>query len=418
MRETLGDEHRITLWTRQTCAVIAQLRGRLDEADAVLLEVAATAYRTLPSNPLGGVASMMRAIGLAELGRFDEAEKPIATAIEWTTRKFGERHPFLTHLRGIAAVIARGRGDLARAEETLREIAATQRQRLGPHHFMTTFTEGCLIELLLERGHAVEAEKLARSLPDAERAISGNRGTRWLRARSLLGRAVLDCGRSKEAENLLGEVVRDAERLVPGGFLQLPEIRMAYGRSLMQLSRLGEAETQLLRAYGTMAEMRGVQHVLVHSCAGVLADLFTARGDPRQGCGVECEEPVMNWPRCPPWFSSYASIVDEGKILGCSALAVIAMIVGGGLSTTRSTKLRFTGYTAKRDRELTHPASACHDRTLNSNLVARSRLTAALAAIGAAVLRQQRIFVAGLGRGLISHKDLVGAHPPGAMRRS
>jgi len=278
----LGRDHGVVLWARHAAATVARDRGRLEEALPLFEEVQSAATAALPSNPLQALVPLELGVALTELGRLDEAEEQIVAAIEYTTRVFGERHPFVPALRAIAARIEAERGDLAGAEALLRGITAAQRERLGPGHFLTAKSEGLLIDVLIASGQLAEAEERARRLPAAQRKAFGEGGTRYVVARWRLGRVLLEEGRFEEAADHMAALLRDAERLLPGGFLEMPSMRATYGRALSALGRLDEARTELISAHEAMAAMRGEEHPKARACAAALAALDDARGDAEQ----------------------------------------------------------------------------------------------------------------------------------------
>ncbi len=286
-QRSLGENHPTTLWGRYLVACMDIAQGRFEAGIARLKTVRTLTARHFPNNPMHLLSILRLAVGMEDLGQYDEALRDITATIDGTARRFGAQHPMLWYLRCIAARIEARSGDPASADRKLQEIQREQQGKISAEHFMASFWALTRTEVLLFSGRYEEAAELAADLPKVLRAGYGDRGTQYLKGRYLQGCAVLELGGYAEAARSLGAVIRDTERLLPSGCKEMPAFRLAYGRSLMGLERYAEAETQLLQAYESGREMRGAEHEDVRTCASRLVDLYRAWGRPEKARDYE-----------------------------------------------------------------------------------------------------------------------------------
>jgi tetratricopeptide (TPR) repeat protein len=97
---------------------------------------------------------------LADLGRYDEAERLYREALEVRLKAFGPSHSAVAETRANLAALAYARGDLAAAEALHREVLALEEARLAPDDPGVALALANLAEVLAGRGRQAEAAPL------------------------------------------------------------------------------------------------------------------------------------------------------------------------------------------------------------------------------------------------------------------
>lgn len=134
----LGQDHDITLRITLVSAALFSKRGRVKEAEALLLPVVEIRRRDWGDKHITTLQSMNDlAIIYQQLGRLDDAEKLQLELVGTTRELFGEEHPrHLLNCHNLAEVY-RKQGRPNDAAQALSKVVAARRKVLGPRHAET-----------------------------------------------------------------------------------------------------------------------------------------------------------------------------------------------------------------------------------------------------------------------------------------
>ena len=202
---------------------------------------------------------------LVELGRLGEAR----TALE---RARAGDDLVAANARHNLAALARAEGDLASAEEYLRDAIARKRLLADAPKMSLLESEQELALVLSERGRYADAEPIARSLYSAKLALLGPTHPSVLRAANNLGECLLATGQAAEARALLEgaagplaevlgathEDTLSARNNLAAAMLELGEVARAVGlyREVREafLARGGQDDARTILASANLAQ--------------------------------------------------------------------------------------------------------------------------------------------------------------------
>jgi tetratricopeptide (TPR) repeat protein len=155
-----GRHDRKTLDMLNDLALILDNEGRWPEGYALMQEVVAAAKAELrPDHPLLGYGWNNLGWAAYRLGRYEEAEQDMRTALALRIETYGENHPQVANTRANLAYVLLSRGKSQEAEILSRQALAVTLKTYGPTHRETAFAEDSLGLSLLANGHAAEARK-------------------------------------------------------------------------------------------------------------------------------------------------------------------------------------------------------------------------------------------------------------------
>jgi tetratricopeptide (TPR) repeat protein/tRNA A-37 threonylcarbamoyl transferase component Bud32 len=239
------------------------MTGRLDHAEALLLEALARSRRDL------GPGHAIEAIVTTNLGNVEAARADYAGATRWLERSLeiwratpGRRRFEEANALASLARVRMEEGRLAAADSLLAP-ALEILERTPPTLHILPYGLRSTEALLHERGGDLDrAETAARA---ALAAIEGKvrpDHPHVATAETMLGRIVTARGRAAEAEPLLRRALAIRERHLPPDSWWLAETRAALGAALLDLGRREEAMPLLRVAHPILAAEIGPTHPL------------------------------------------------------------------------------------------------------------------------------------------------------------
>ncbi len=146
-------------------------------------------------------------------------------------------------------------GDFPAAEALLREVMASETERLGAEHPQTLYTVKALGQALHRQGRLAEAEPLYRLVYEKRKRVYGETHRSTLNAATQLASGLVALQRAAEAEPILREVIAAMES---GGETRHPQFIANLNvltSALTQLNRLDEALTLAERAIAIETEI-------------------------------------------------------------------------------------------------------------------------------------------------------------------
>ena len=237
----LGPDHLDTLGGNSTLAHILEARGEVTEAEALLRDTLARKQRTL-----------------------------------------GPEHPGTLDTMHTLAILLQNAGRLDQSEPFTREVLAVRTRVLGPDHPDTLGAAGNLALLVRRQGKLSEAEVLTRQVVDAYVRLLGDRHETTLNNMNNLGMVLSREKRFAEAEQWQRRAWLTAKDSLPPGHWRTLVFERDLGSTLVGMGRLDEAEQHLMASYRALLAAFGPLHRRTTSAAGQLAQLYEARGLPRE----------------------------------------------------------------------------------------------------------------------------------------
>jgi tetratricopeptide (TPR) repeat protein len=163
-----GRHDRKTLDMLNDLALILDNEGRWTEGYALMEEmVAATKAELRPDHPLLGYGWNNLGWAAFRLGRYEEAEQEMRTALSTRIETYGEDHPQVANTRTNLAIVLLSRGKSQEAESLSRQALTVFLKTYGPNHRETAFAEDSLGLALVANGHAAEGRKELEAGMDA-----------------------------------------------------------------------------------------------------------------------------------------------------------------------------------------------------------------------------------------------------------
>jgi serine/threonine-protein kinase len=299
-------------------------RGRETTVLEALRLAAAKLEGAFPGQP-GVEAGVRYTIGVTylRLGRFDEAEPMLRSAIRLLGDQQGEASPALVDALSALGILRQNRGDLAEGETLLRQaLAEVRRQRKGgePGRDETDVLANLAL-LLQERQDWDEAEAMTREVLARHRKTLGPDDVGVATDLNNLGLLLARRGRPAEGAPLMREAVvilekagnaalpivlgnlgealcasrrcADAEPVLARGVAlgaarlgdesqDVARVRVKYGECLLDLRRYADAEAQALAALPVMRGSVGESGEWTQRTVRLLANVYEAWGRPAE----------------------------------------------------------------------------------------------------------------------------------------
>jgi tetratricopeptide (TPR) repeat protein len=228
---------------------------------------------------------------LTSQGRFDEAERHYREALEVFGRTLPKDHPKLGETLVNLGLLLDRQGRLEESEALTRQGLDLFRKSLdhdAPDLASALNNYGMLLH---RQGKLDEAEPLFREALAIVRRIPGYPFAAHVL--SNLASLLLDQGRAAEAEPLYRESIDALQRLGSPERWKFGIAREGLGRSLTELQRREEAETQLLEAEWILAPGHPLAPRRFHRrCVAGLVRLYDdwERAEPGKGYGARADE--------------------------------------------------------------------------------------------------------------------------------
>ena len=267
---------------------IAGLSGQLDYEKAVLLYWASqiagarsvSAEQAIREAPalVQAEEDRDRAAGLAQAGRYEDAERLYASSTEVQERLLGADHPeTLVSKMGLAAVY-RGQGRLDESSSLQAYVFHTMNHVLGEYHPYTLMSMNNLANVYWDTGRMSEAEDLLSRLVSVLEITKGDADSGTLNARNNLAGIYSDQGRLAEAEALFAQVLEMRERTLgadhPHTLTSVYDLAVVFYRQ----SRFSEAERFAKRALESRERVIGKDHRDTIVNIGLLASIYEGQG--------------------------------------------------------------------------------------------------------------------------------------------
>ncbi|GJM23183.1 MAG: hypothetical protein DHS20C15_30980 [Planctomycetota bacterium] len=262
-----------------------------------------------------------RALALAELGRYDEAQPALEQVSEQLTQALGEAHPVSLQARVSLAGLLKDRGAVDAARSEFSELVTACLEHLGPRHRTTLDAQHALgallrradelqasetqlraaltgrallfgddaeptlrtqveLALCLGRGSQLDAaESMLRAAVQAAQTSLGGHTDTTLDAEHSLAVLLLDTGRAEEAQALWADMTARADASFGEHDSRPGNYRLQRGLALARLGRLDQAAAVLEAAHARF-EVAGPELAgKAAACAALLVQVHGARGD-------------------------------------------------------------------------------------------------------------------------------------------
>ena len=260
-RGTLDAEYLIS--ALEFYALLRRAQGDSKEAEALLREELALYSQVPPGvkNSFGissavdkDVTESTLALTLADQGKFDEAEKIDRAKIASIRQQpNGEISGFAlsTNLTGLGNILM-AKGELAEAEENLREAEALYRKQFDRDYLPLGDNLRIQAQTLYLDHRYAEAEAKISECLEIYRKNTGPAYINYATAVMIQGMIYEQTGRTEEAEKLLREAVQLRSQYSPQGHFMRAVAEGELGQFLSTHKRFDEAEPLLLSSYESL----------------------------------------------------------------------------------------------------------------------------------------------------------------------
>ena len=272
-------------------AAVAFLRGMLSSADpaharddVLVLDVVEEASRRLdhagPADP-DVEATVRTAIGATYLGlgRLDEAEAHLQSALETRVALHGEDHASVAEILHYLGWLALNRHQLEDAEALHRRALAIARRRFEPHDRRLADVLQDLGIVLHEAGDLGGAESMLREALEVSRRAPRPVDIEAALVESRLGDVIALQGRYDEAEDLQRRALSTYRAAGQPVHVRAPEVMASLAWVLQQKEELDEAEVLLHEAIGLRRDSYGGDSPLVGQLLVQLGQVERAKGN-------------------------------------------------------------------------------------------------------------------------------------------
>ncbi len=253
--------------------------GRFEEAEGQL-RTALDSRRARFGEESLEAAQGLNALGLLrrDQGALEEAERLFQEALAIRRRELGGEDLEVAQSLQNLGILSMRAGELDEAESRIGEAMEIRRAQLGDSHVDVAMCRYQLAEIARERGDLVASEGLHRNALDARRSGLHPRHPDLARSLLALGRVLNESGGTARAEPLLRECVGIMHEAGLGESWRAAEAEGELGSSLLLLERFEEAEQALLRSYGVLRLERGETDALTRLASRRLAELYATMG--------------------------------------------------------------------------------------------------------------------------------------------
>ncbi|MBX3403391.1 MAG: serine/threonine protein kinase [Phycisphaeraceae bacterium] len=247
--QLLGHEHREALTMMNNLAIGLKDIGRYDESDELLRELIEIRERLHGrDHPQTLYALNSLAANMQRQGRNEEAEPLLRETLERRRRILGDDHVSTVVSAGNLGVTLISMGRLAEAEPLIAEALASYRRLLGGEHAKTLIMMANRAYLLEELGRGDEAEALYRETIEVRRRASGGRDPETWAPMNNLATLYHRRGKLAEADALFREVLDLCGGALPPGHPYTAIFTNNHADCLTDMGRYDEAEAKLLQS--------------------------------------------------------------------------------------------------------------------------------------------------------------------------
>jgi serine/threonine protein kinase/Tfp pilus assembly protein PilF len=210
-------------------------------------------------------------------GHDAEAEALFQEALAIKRRLPNNERAVATTLRNLS-VLRYKKGDLATAQEGLREVVALQRQALGPDHPEVAYTLQDLGVLLDTQGDYAAAEKTYREALELQHKVLGAEHPDIATTLTNLANTINHSGRPEVAEPVYREALEMSRKMYGADSTDVASVLVGLGDVLGQRGQLAPAEDLLRQAMALQAAKLGDEHVDLATTQCTLAEVLRKQG--------------------------------------------------------------------------------------------------------------------------------------------
>ncbi len=266
VRRTLGPDHRLT--ARVFYEYLEALTEVDPKAAAHLADQHVARMRNTrgPTAPETLQAELAHGRLLVKLGRADDAEPQLRSAIDHSLETFGETHPNTLMLR---QSLAYALGDLQRTDEGLEQqrlAAAGYVAMLGPEHPSTLTMQSDLVIGLRRGGRREEALELAQEVLATRRRVLGEEHEHTAESYDVLASVLIAMDRPLDAREPQSRAIALFEELLGTPHPRVADAYYNQARLLEEIEDYDAAEEAFRRSAEASIELYGEEHPYVGDC--------------------------------------------------------------------------------------------------------------------------------------------------------
>jgi tetratricopeptide (TPR) repeat protein len=282
-RRVQGEGHTDTLNTKAALARVLHQQGEFAEAESLFRGAIRSQTQVLGACHRDTLASKS-GLGalLLTLARYAESGATLQEVLQGQRRALGEEHPGTLATECSLGRLRVAQGRFSDAERILRTTAEAEKQVLGAEHPQTLSTLSALAAALQGQRKLAQAQKIFEGVLDARSRVLGGQHPDSLMALNDLASVRRDEGDFEEAEGLYDQLNRKSERLLAAEDWRLGVFQGDYGRFLLDVERLDDAEDYFLRSYELLRDAFGERHPRAKRAARRLAGLYQAWNKPEE----------------------------------------------------------------------------------------------------------------------------------------
>lgn len=185
----------------------------------------------------------------AALGEYTEAESLYREGVHIIEAWYGPNHPDTATSMAILASTLIQEGKYTEAESLLNQVLKIQERMYGSVHDRIAFTLDMLGRTAMKRGDPASAQADFSRAVAIDHLLLGDKSPRTAAIKVDLAEAYIQQAKYAEAEDILRKAVNTLVQSLPAGDAHIGSAYASLGRTLLNLRRYREAETQLTAGY-------------------------------------------------------------------------------------------------------------------------------------------------------------------------
>ncbi len=279
-RATLGDEAPDTLDARSDLALTLERMGLGDRACSLYREILDLQTQTLGRDDPTTLTTLNNlGVALQRRGKYEESEALLAEALERRQRVLGPRDPETLSTHSNYALVLADRADYEKSERLFDEFLDTTREVFGTDHPFYSVALQNLGSLYREQGRAEDAERVTAEAVDVARRSVGEQHPRYFSALDNLAVLYTQRGAYEEVADIRQRILAGQRDALgddhPETLLSQSNLAMLY----LETGRLDEAETTLRDALERMQAVLGPDHPDALTARENLGNVLFRKGD-------------------------------------------------------------------------------------------------------------------------------------------
>ena len=274
-KETLGEEHPVTLTSMNTLALVSSSQGKYEEAERIYRQ-ASVLSKTLLGNEHPETLKSMESLAdvLGSQGVCQEVEGIRRQILVSRQKLLGEKHPDTLRSMTALALILSSQGKYEEAEEIYRQVTVSYETVLGKKHPDTLTSINNLAGSLSNRGKYNEAERIHRQTLALCRTMLGEEHPDTLCSMNNLASVLNGQGKYHEAEGIQRQVLATREMVLGE---EHPDTLRSMNNLASVLNGLGEydeAERILRQVLALQKTLLGEKHPTTFISMNNLAEVL------------------------------------------------------------------------------------------------------------------------------------------------